>query len=216
MSANVVLFDYENHSAYSGWREWYYFDKDGYPRAVVYKRVPMESIMYIHAGDGWLSVNMKDREQSFTCYGYMMPENEFVKDYNLLDRKTESRQDMIRKLYERENEMSETIHGISERFLDNLRSLIHLAYSYSYMKEHINSLLCKVRDELLEFPSLPYFDLSDETYHPFCEINISELQPNAEVRLNDGDTLSVYLDKDSETLLNLIRLDKDSIDGCFE
>lgn len=214
MFVNVFFYDYGlNEGRYSDWSVWYYLDGDNYPHAITYKIVPRDDIQTISAGDGWLNVNMKDRNESFVCYGNMMFDSEFAKQYSFLDRKCIDWQSRIKTMYERENDAAEAIFEISNRFTSKMKNLLQSAYSYSFDKNYVNTVFATVREELCALPFVPYFEIKEgnvTNYHPICDIDIASLQPNIDVHLSDNNVLALNLDKDARTLLMLLRLDMES------
>lgn len=217
MAEEHVVFYEQDIERHPEWRNWYMLNEDNAPGVISYKTVPVSKIDFIQSHDECIYVATENIKDDFICYGRMMFESKFIKEFSLLDRETERKQASIKLMYEREQEMHIKLKEISERFKANLRSALESGHGFSTTKYMIDSLFRAIREELCcLLPILPYFDDKDGLYHPICNIEISKLQPDVVIKPSEEEGFSLIIDNDSKKLLNLIRLDLFDLDWYLD
>lgn len=219
MKSNVVFFDYGiNEGRYADWSVFYYLDEQNVPHAITYKTIPLKNLEGVCAGDGWLTARVTNETKSYClyCYGEMIPEMAFVKQFKLTDRRLVAMQTQLAELYRRSTAYEEFARRLSLRMFDRIYDYIHSQYNAAELETYVMQEIQVVHSELCGYKDIFTFDDDNKYYHPAYDIDVPALKPSVTSSIDDEGNVTIHLNKDAETIMKLIRFDINNVIGKYK
>lgn len=201
MESNAVFFGYGiNGGRYADWSVFYCLDGQDAPDAITYKTIPLNNLEGVCGGDGWLDARVTNETKSYClcCYGGMMPETAFAKQFKLTGRRLVAIQTRLAELYRRSAAYEEFASGLSLRMSDRIYSCIHSRHNAAEPETYVMREMQAVHSELCGHKDIFAFDDDSKCRHPAYDIDVPALEPSATYSIGDGGNAAIHLDKDAE------------------